>query len=53
MSERSGMIFRAYDTGLRNETVTLIQKALSLMNVPTYNEEDEVRVNRDQKKSEK
>ena len=50
LSARSGMIFWAYDIGLRNEAVTLIRKALSLMNVQTDNEEDEVRVSRDQKK---
>lgn len=50
LSARSGMIFWAYDIGLKNETLTLIQKALFLMNVQTYNEEDKVRVSRDQKK---
>lgn len=50
LSARSGMIFWAYDIGLRNETVTLIRKALSFMNVQPDNAEDEVRVSKDQKK---
>lgn len=50
LSARSGMIFWAYDIGLINEARILIQKVLSLVDVQTDNEEDKLRVSRDQKK---
>lgn len=50
LSARSGMIFWAYDIGLRDEAITLIRKAISLVNVQTNNEEEIVRASRDQKK---
>ncbi len=50
LSARSGMIFWAYDIGLTDEAVKLIQKVLSLINIQTDNEEDMTRVSRDRKK---
>ena len=50
LSARSGMIFWAYDIGLTDEAVKLIQKVLSLINIQTDNEEDMTRVSGDRKK---
>jgi len=50
MSMRSGMIFWAYDLGLKAETIMLIRKVLSLIDIQSDDKVDETRVIRDQKK---
>ena len=50
ISIRSGMIFWAYDLGLKGETIMLIRKVLSLIEIKSDDKEDEARVIRDQEK---
>ena len=50
LSVRSGMIFWAYDLGLKDETIMLIRKVLSLIDIQFNDKVDEARVTRDQRK---
>lgn len=50
LSVKSGMIFWAYDLNLKNEVRILIRKVQFLIGIQTSDEEEEVRISRDQRK---
>lgn len=47
LSERSGMIFWAYDMGLKEDAVMLIRKVLSLIHIDSVEEKYMARAERD------